>query len=413
MDLGLPTGVRDFLPDAAARLTGVSARLGEVFAEAGYRRVVVPTIERVSVVERGLGPASRARLFHCVEPGTGEVVALCPDHTAQVARLWATGLASLPPPVRVAYVGPVMRAHEEWAGRPREVFQAGIECLGGEGPIFDAEVVSLCARALAATGLGELTIDLGHAGFVRAFLEAAELPDEARDEARSALAQKDAPGLETLVARVGLPRGPTGKARRALPNLAALYGQGTLDRARRLASRAGVGADAIAEVEAVLDAASSLDLGARITVDLGESRGFDYYTGLTLHAFALGAGAEVAAGGRYDDLLGRYGRPAPAVGLALDLPFLLDALGDGVAAHPGLVLAGGRRAVAEVLSAAETLRRGGHTVTVLDAGLSMAEALEWARTRGADAVIAPGRGKGWTRVPVSGGARTPVDLASL
>lgn len=389
MDLGLPTGVRDYRPDAAARLTAAAARLADVFSAWGYRRVIVPTIERVAVVSRGLGPEAQARLFQAVEPGTGEVVAVAPDHTAQVARLWASSLAGVPPPVRVSYVAPVLRAREERAGRPREVYQAGVELLGAGGPAADAEVVALCARALHAAGAADLVVDLGHAGFVKAFLEAAAVPEELRGEVRALLARKDAASLERLVAGLGRAPAEVRKARRGLIALPGLYGQGTLDRARKASRKAGVGEGAVAEVEAVLAALEPLELPARVTVDLGESRGFGYYTGLTLHAFAPGVGAEIAAGGRYDDLLGRYGRPAPAVGVAVDVGLLAEAVGGEASAGAGVLLLGGGRPVPELFAAAERLRRTGRAVTLLPTARRGADGLAYARAHGLGEVLVP------------------------
>jgi ATP phosphoribosyltransferase regulatory subunit len=72
-----------------------------------------------------------------------------------------------------------------------------------------------------------------------------------------------------------------------------------------------------------------------VAVDLGEARGLGYYTGLTFAGFAPGAGAAVASGGRYDQLLGRFGRPGPAIGFAIDLEFATQALERTASARTG------------------------------------------------------------------------------
>ncbi len=72
-----------------------------------------------------------------------------------------------------------------------------------------------------------------------------------------------------------------------------------------------------------------------MAVDLGEARGLGYYTGLTFAGYAPGAGAAVAAGGRYDELLGRFGRPGPAIGFGIDLEFATQALERTRLAPPG------------------------------------------------------------------------------
>ena len=147
LDLSLPTGLRDLLPDHSAHLAELSARLQEVFSRFGYRRVFLPTLERLEVVERGLSSAALADVMKFVEPGSGEVVAIRPDITPQIARLYAARPDALPSPARLCYDGPVLRAREARAGRPREVYQAGVEMLGAGGPAADAEMLVLLSRA--------------------------------------------------------------------------------------------------------------------------------------------------------------------------------------------------------------------------------------------------------------------------
>ncbi len=321
LDLSLPTGLRDLLPDHSAHLAELSSRLQDVFAGFGYRRLFLPTLERLEVVERGLSAAALADVMKFVEPGSGEVVAIRPDITPQIARLYASRPDALPAPARLCYDGPVLRAREARAGRPREVYQAGVELLGAGGPKADAEALVVLAKALDRVGLSGAVIEVGHARFAAAALAAAGLPRAAHDEAWAALARKDAGALARLARRGrGAP-----SARQALPEVASLYGDGALRRARAFARRVPGCAPALAEVEAALRLARRRGLG-EVVVDLGEARGLGYYTGLTFAGYAPGAGAAVAAGGRYDELLARFGRPGPAIGFAVDLEFATQAL---------------------------------------------------------------------------------------
>jgi ATP phosphoribosyltransferase regulatory subunit len=321
LDLSLPSGLRDLLPDHSAHLAELSSRLQEVFAELGYRRVFLPTLERLDVVERGLSPAALAGVMKFVEPGSGEVVAIRPDITPQIARLYAARPDALPSPARLCYDGPVLRAREARAGRPREVYQAGVELLGAGGPVADAEAIVVLSRALERVGLQGAIVEVGHARFAGAVLSRAGLPAASRAEAWDALARKDEGALAEL-ARKG--RGSPG-ARDALPALAALYGDGALSRARSLARAVPEAGAALAEVEAALKLARRRGVGD-VAVDLGEIRGLGYYTGITFAGYAPGAGSAVAAGGRYDELLARFGRPGPAIGFAVDLEFATQAL---------------------------------------------------------------------------------------
>jgi ATP phosphoribosyltransferase regulatory subunit len=321
LDLSLPTGLRDLLPDHSAHLAELSARLQEVFSRFGYRRVFLPTLERLEVVERGLSAAALADVMKFVEPGSGEVVAIRPDITPQIARLYAARPDALPSPARLCYDGPVLRAREARAGRPREVYQAGVEMLGAGGPAADAEMLVLLSQSLERVGLAGAVVEVGHARFAGAVMDAVRLPERLRAEAWDALARKDAQALGALSARGrGAPR-----VRAVLADLATLYGDGAIERGRAIARVVPAAAAPLREVEAAIRAASRRRAGP-FAVDLGEARGLGYYTGITFAGHAPGAGSAVAAGGRYDGLLARFGRPGPAIGFAVDLEFATQAL---------------------------------------------------------------------------------------
>src|SRR5512140_1137120 len=321
LDISLPSGLRDLTPDHSAHLAELSGRLQQVFASFGYRRVFLPTLERYDVVARGLSPAALADVMKFVEPGSGELVAIRPDITPQIARLYAARPDALPSPARLCYDGPVLRAREERAGRPREVYQSGVELLGAGGPAADAEVLVLLARSLAQVGLTEAVVEVGHARFATAILDAAKVRPGDRNGALDALARKD----EATLARVAAKGKGSGAAREALPALATLYGDGALARARTLAKGIPAAVAALGEVDAAIKAARRKGIDG-LAVDLGEVRGLGYYTGVTFVGHAAGAGSAVASGGRYDELLARFGRPEPAIGFAIDLEFATQAL---------------------------------------------------------------------------------------
>jgi ATP phosphoribosyltransferase regulatory subunit len=351
LDLSLPSGLRDLLPDHSAHLAELSGKLQQVFSRFGYRRVFLPTLERLDVVERGLSAAALADVMKFVEPGSGEVVAIRPDITPQIARLYAARADALPSPARLCYDGPVLRAREARAGRPREVYQAGVELLGAGGAAADAEALVVLARALARVGLRDALLEVGHARFAHAVIDAARLAPAARAAAWEALGRKDEAELARLA---GKGRGPPA-ARDALPALATLYGDGALERGRAIA-RAVPGTSApLGEVEAALRLARRRGLGA-VAIDLGETRGLGYYTGITFAGHAPGAGSAVAAGGRYDELLARFGRPGPAIGFAVDLEFATQAL-ERASGRPRGARTSRVRGAAAVRRAARAARR--------------------------------------------------------
>lgn len=326
----LPHGVRDFLPRAAARRRAIAERLLEAFAAWGYERLITPVFECADVLERGLGADARATALRFVEPGSGDVVALRPDFTPQVARIAATRLAEVAGPLRLCYEGAVNRitSHHRGPLAQRELLQAGIELIGAGGPQADAEALAVAAAALATIGI-PAQLDVGHVAPARAVIDAVTEP-ERRAALALGLAKKDR-------AQVGRAVDAT-PTRELVPQALALCELGgpvddVLPRARAMPWPASV-RDALDELDRAVAIARRLAPGAAFTVDLGDVRGFEYYTGLRFAGYARGAGDAVVRGGRYDGLVGKYGRPARAVGFAVDIEAIAQAQSAAAIAPP-------------------------------------------------------------------------------
>jgi ATP phosphoribosyltransferase regulatory subunit len=310
--------MRDFAPEATAIRRRIADALLGVFERASFSRVITPAFEYDDVLALGLGAAGRAAAIRFVEPSSGQVVALPPDITPQIARLIATRFRDKKGPIRLCYEGTVVRLDQR-ARSQREIIQAGVEMAGVAGPNGDAEIIGVGAEALSALGFApsDITIDLGHLGLAAEVFKALGLSEDARAAVRNRLAKRDAAGLAALLSGVRAPKGLV-EFTLSLPGLSGA--PDVLDRALRDAPEGLAGIrGALLELRAVVRVLSKKRLPARLHVDLGEVRGWDYYTGLRVQGFVHGAPEAVLAGGRYDDLLGRYGRPAPAVGFAIDV----------------------------------------------------------------------------------------------
>lgn len=323
----LPAGMRDLLPPVARRQGELARRVTQCFELHGYEVVTLPVFEYAEVLERGLGALESDEVLRFVEPESGEVVALRPDMTPQIARILATRLAELPGPARLCYHGSVMRRRRERARRHRQIFQAGVELLGLEGPAGDLEILRLASAGVRAAGLTSFVFDLGHARISAALLE--QVPAERASELVEALAIKD----QSEVSRRALAAGFSGRTLAALSELCELHGGDEIwPRAERLL--AGTAAEPpLRELRQIWDAARSSDLAPEFLLDLSETRHFAYYTGLMFQIHAHGPGSPIGAGGRYDSLLARFGAPRAAAGFALSLDHLAWAL-EGVREEP-------------------------------------------------------------------------------
>jgi ATP phosphoribosyltransferase regulatory subunit len=393
----LPRGARIYLPDEAERKREVERRLSDVFARWGYREIVTPTFEFFDAIAVGTDPAVQENMFKLIDRETGRMLALRADITPQIARVVATRLRDEPKPLRLCYVTNVFRYDEPQLAHYREFYQAGVELIGLDKPEAEVEVLAMTVEGLRALGLGRFQIDVGHPDFFRGLVEELKTDVAHERELRTALERKDLSTLERLVADLA-PAAHVGEALLALPTL---FGQEeVLARAERLARNAR-SQRALANLAEVHRLLTIYGLADAVLLDLGEVRGFDYYSGMYFEAYVAGFGAAIAAGGRYDDLLGRFGYPCPAVGFAVDVARVMSVMeAQGAAAPlpgPDFFIIDFTRDKTVALSLARRLR---------DLGASVARDIV---SRGLEESLAYARAQRVRRVLVVGGPGTRAD----
>ncbi len=309
----IPPGTRDVLPDEMRELRRLQGALYDVFDACGYGEVATPTFEYNDVLARGDERAAAASYRFFGE--RGELLAMRSDWTIPIARLVSARFAEVAPPYRFFYIGNAYRAVRPQRGQMREFMQAGIELIGADAPDGTAEVIELLVRALDAAGLSRAVIGLGDADLYRQLLAELGVEDEPKAAILDSLAQHDLVALEAEVAALdGIGR----RAKRTLVELPGLRGgHEVLDTARK------IGGDAVersvGRLQTTFDAAAARGLADRIQLDLGLLRDLGYYTGAILEVYDPALGHVLGGGGRYDELMGRFGRSLPAAGWALFL----------------------------------------------------------------------------------------------
>lgn len=327
MNYVTPAGFRDVLTDEAQQRERITRAVQERFAARGYLPIETPTLEVMDVMRAGGRLAgSPFRFFDA----RGDLLAMRPDVTLQVARMTATRLAGQPGPFRFRYLQRVFReAEAEMQAKARELTQMGIECIGEEGPEADAEVVGLLAEALDVAGARGYTLALATVGVLRALLEASGAPAWWKEQVLDAYHASNFVELDRLTAPAGAGPAPDAEpgarasvppvfaaAIRALPRIRG--GRAAIDEVRALVAPLGCedGLDAFARTYDLLEEAG---LGERILVDFSVMSSFDYYTGLVFEAYAPGLGTPLGSGGRYDNMIAAYGESRPAAGFAFFL----------------------------------------------------------------------------------------------
>ena len=310
--LQLPQGASCFTFADAKRRREIEARVVSVFEGWSYDEIVPPLFDEAATFDPSL--ASKLYTFTGRE---GSTLALRPDFTSLVAKIAAGRLRHTPAPLRLYYSGEVVRYEPPKAGRQSEFHQMGLEFLGGGGVSADVEALSIAVECLEAAGVRDFVFALGHAGLVRALLDAAGFAaDDGRAEAvLEGLSRRD-PVVVTQACEGAL----DAAARGALVGLSEDNGVRQSVEAARVACAGIAGAlAALEEVEEVSRVVRSAGFGDRLAIDLSESRSLDYYTGIVFRIYGGGLGFDVGSGGRYDTLLEKLGRPMPAIGFMLGL----------------------------------------------------------------------------------------------
>jgi ATP phosphoribosyltransferase regulatory subunit len=292
-------------------LRRLQASLVESFQSHGYGEVATPVIEYDEVLARGDGrTASSAYRFF---DERGGLLALRSEMTVPIARLVASRFADAEMPLRLCYLAGAFRAVRPQRGQMREFTQAGVELIGAAAPDGTAEVVEVLEAALDAAGLDRAVVGLGDADLYRQLLAELGIDGEVRDSILERLATHDLVGLEAELTEVA---GISGEQCATCVALSQLRGGSeVLDRAREMGGPAVE--RAIARIQETYEALEARGVADRVQIDLGLLSDLGYYSGAILEVYDPALGHVLGGGGRYDELLKRFGVDLPAAGFAL------------------------------------------------------------------------------------------------
>ncbi|WP_281890794.1 ATP phosphoribosyltransferase regulatory subunit [Paenibacillus sp. YYML68] len=351
-----PTGVKDYLPEAAAQLRSLESKLMQCMERWGYREIITPTLEYYDTVGAASSTEDK-KLFKLLDRN-GTTLVLRSDMTAPIARVVSSLLKDQPFPLRLSYHSNVFRAIEAEAGRDAEFFQTGVELVGDASSESDAEIIALAIACLQAAGVQSFKIALGHVGFLNGlFQETLHDRLDAQSLLKDCLLSRDYVGYREALKSLGLPDDIRGE----LEGILRLRGgQEICSQARQLTNDP-VAHAAITHLCEMWDVLQAYGVSEHVLIDLTMIGDFSYYTGMTFEGYAAELGFPVCSGGRYDNLLSQFGRPAPATGFALKTNRMLEILSKGAAkdtmSRVLLTYSAGKRH--EALSRAMVLRAEG------------------------------------------------------
>ncbi len=383
----VPVGMATILPEAARQLRLLESELLSDFHRYGYDEIILPTFEYLDVLAPGLEPALLEQSYKIVDRTTGRILLLRPDVTAQIARTVAMGMLGTRLPLRLSYRATVFRYEPEHVGRDRELFQVGAELIGADDPSADCEIIMLMIESLHQIGLSSFKISLGHIGFFKGLLVRAGLSPEGRKRAEEAAARKDFPWLGEILSqeRVGK------RSAQAILDALELCGKAeVLSKGRALARGEQPLVQALDRLAQVYESLGAMGLQDVVLLDLGEFREFDYYDGIVFDVFTDGIGIELGGGGRYDHLIGRFGRNIPSTGFALNVDRIfrgLNLVNPTKAMTSAILVVGPTTLTKELVSVSQQLRRTGARVIQRAVAASGRDLVRVAADAGLDADV--------------------------
>ncbi len=326
MDSRPPSGTRDFLAAEITRRERAFTTIRRVFERHGFEPLDTPAFERIEVLEGKYGEEGDQLIFKILRRGEHEEtgvadLALRYDLTVPLARVVAQYSDELVEPYKRYHIAPVWRADRPGRGRFREFTQCDVDVVGSDSLVADAEVVVTVGEALAALGVDGFEVQLNSRGALRGLMGAYGVPAERESTALIALDKLDKIGVDGVAAELR----DRGIGRTVVERIAEDLGADDLAaRARELLETTERGKVGLSEVDEVRELVSGQLSTGEVTFTPFLARGLDYYTGTIVEFGHPGLGATIAAGGRYDELVGMFtNRDIPAVGCSIGVERVL------------------------------------------------------------------------------------------
>lgn len=385
--LHTPEGVRDIYNSEFQRKDAVENSMKDVMKHYGFHPFMTPTFEYFDIFNKERGTVPSKDMYKFVDRD-GETLVLRPDMTPQAARCVAKYFKNEELPIRLFYHGSVFVNHSGYQGKLKESTQIGAELYNDATPEADAEMAALMIDCLSASGLTKFQVVAGQADFFRALVEEAGFSEEETDELRRLIEMKNVFGVEQILSGKEI----SAELKEVFTKLSTHFGSiETIHNMKKITVNERAVA-ALTRLEQFYDALCLYGKEDHISFDLGMLSQFNYYTGILFRAYTHGTGDVIAAGGRYDSLVGQFGKQAPAIGIAVYSDQLLTALlRQGLLEHPaaeGILIVYEEESKQAAVAKANKLRAEGNTVTLLRDENHSGDALyAYAQNIGAETIL--------------------------
>lgn len=375
METGLlhtPEGVRDIYNGECEEKLLIQERLHNVIKMYGYNDIQTPSFEFFDIFNKERGSVASKNMFKFFDR-EGNTLVLRPDMTPSIARCAAKYFENEKTPVRLCYVGNTFINNSRYQGRLKEVTQAGAELIGDNSVAADGEMIALLIESILSTGLTEFQVEVGHVGFFKGIVKEAGLSAEGENELRAIIRDKNIFRVEEILQNENIPRN-MGEVFYMMPQM--FGGVELLDKARAMTNNEDA-LNAIKHLEKVFELLKAYGFDKYVTFDLGMLSELDYYTGVIFSAYTYDVGEPVAKGGRYDKLIGQFGKQKASIGFCITIDLLHQAIKRQEISLPvqdkGKLIIYKEENLYDAVKLATFFRNSGVTATLLTEGMMFSD----------------------------------------
>jgi ATP phosphoribosyltransferase regulatory subunit len=307
----MPNAAGNIAPGRSVKMNRIERSIKDTVLSYGFMEIFLPVYEYYDILKETTFNFKDENTIRFIDRNTGKSLVLRPDFTPQAARYFANYMADFPLPARVCYNGRVFRNVNLNKGVKSEQLQVGAELYGNDRLAADTELLMLARRVFKTLDIKGCKYVFGHSGFTRRALELAG------DDAKIYHKLLDS---KNVAAVKGLITGD-GEADRFLVFLPKAFGGLTaVDKIMSVSAFDKELSEHIGYIKELFEKLISLGFDAEdLVFDASESRGLDYYTGITFDVLHAEIGENLAGGGRYDNLSAKFGRDVPACGIVFNI----------------------------------------------------------------------------------------------
>ncbi|WP_304125149.1 histidine--tRNA ligase [Methanosphaera cuniculi] len=302
MEFKKPRGTRDFLFEDLEERKYVENTIRKTVENYGFKEIKTPIFEDLELFTTRSGEGIKEELYHFQDKGKRDL-ALRPEMTASVARLYNNNLQREAKPLKMYYFGSCFRYERPQAGRYRQFWQFGIEVIGGTPIYNEAEIIAMANEVLQKLNIQNYEVAIGHLGIIKGVLNHLDVDAEKQTEIIASIDKEDYEHLKEIMEDLKIDM----KNQQIINDIINVNGtRKDLDSIKPELEEIPEAYEAVLELDSILEIIEAFNF-TDYTVKLSIARGLDYYTGLVFEVYVpdLGAEKQITGGGTYN-LMGLF-----------------------------------------------------------------------------------------------------------